>query len=92
MITSIRHKGLAEFFYTSNRRGIPANFSVRLGRILDILDECSKPQEMDLPGYRFHALKGNRAGTYAVNVSANWRLTFQFSEANAVNVDLEDYH
>lgn len=47
---------------------------------------------MDIPGYKFHALKGGRQGMYAINVSANWRLTFRFEDEDAVDVNLEDYH
>lgn len=92
MIVSIRHKGLADFFQIGTHRGIPAPYAARIQRLLDRLDTSVTPKDMDLPGYRFHQLKGQRAGTYAVSVSANWRLTFQFSGSDAVNVDLEDYH
>ncbi len=44
---------------------------------------------MNLPGYKFHALKGARN---AVSVSGNWRITFRFAAEDAVDVDLEDYH
>ena len=47
---------------------------------------------MDLPGLRFHALKGADKGRYAVWVSENWRLTFGWSEVDAIEIDLEDYH
>jgi proteic killer suppression protein len=47
---------------------------------------------MNLPGYKLHQLKGNRAGTWAVSVSGNWRLVFQFQGADAILVDYEDYH
>jgi len=47
---------------------------------------------MDLPGYEFHELKGERKGTYAVSISGNWRLTFCFGGEDAVDVNLEDYH
>lgn len=47
---------------------------------------------MKLPGFKFHPLKGDRQGAYAVSVSGNWRLTFEFDGQDAVNVDLEDYH
>jgi proteic killer suppression protein len=47
---------------------------------------------MNLPGYRFHPLKGERKGQYAVSVSGNWRLTFRFDGEHAADVDLEDYH
>jgi proteic killer suppression protein len=47
---------------------------------------------MDLPGFKFHALKGNRKGEFAVSVSGSWRITFEFDGQDAVNVNLEDYH
>lgn len=60
--------------------------------MLDRLDAAIRPEDMNLPGYRFHGLKGDRKGTYAVSVSGNWRITFRFEKGDAVDVDLEDYH
>ena len=64
----------------------------RIRRILDRLDAIAKPEDMNLPGRKFHALKGNRKGTFAVSVSGNWRITFAFREGDATDIDLEDYH
>jgi toxin HigB-1 len=47
---------------------------------------------MNLPGYRWHELKGDRQGTWSVTVNGNWRLTFTFKDGDAYDVDLEDYH
>jgi len=47
---------------------------------------------MNLPGYDFHGLRGERKGTYTVSVSGNWRITFRFEDRDAVDVNLEDYH
>jgi len=47
---------------------------------------------MGLPGLALHELKGKRRGTWAVKVSGNWRVTFQFDGPDAVSVDYEDYH
>ena len=47
---------------------------------------------MNLPGFRFHALTGRDKGRYAVNASGNWRITFGWTEGDATDVDLEDYH
>ena len=60
--------------------------------MLDRLDAAARPEDMNLPGWRFHALKGDRAGEYSVTVSGNWRLTFAFEGEDAVGVNLEDYH
>jgi proteic killer suppression protein len=92
MILNSRHKGLERFFSRSDYRGIPAQHAARIERLLDRLDAALKPDDMNLPGYRFHPLKGDRKGTYAVTVSGNWRLTFRFTGEDAVDIDLEDYH
>lgn len=73
-------------------RGIPAQFAGRLERLLDRLDATTSLRDMDVPGYRFHRLKGERRDAYAVNVSGNRRLTFRFEGEDAVDVNLEDYH
>lgn len=64
----------------------------RIRRQLDVLDAASKVTDMNLPGWRFHQLKGSRSGTWAVDVSGNLRITFRFVDASAYDVDLEDYH
>jgi toxin HigB-1 len=47
---------------------------------------------MNNPGYRLHALKGERKGQWAVAVSGNWRLVFAFEGEDVTDVDLVDYH
>ena len=64
----------------------------RLLRQLDVLNRARTTADMNLPGYRLHRLKGNRAGTWSVSVSGNWRITFKFEGEDAFDVDLEDYH
>ncbi|MBV6321713.1 type II toxin-antitoxin system RelE/ParE family toxin [Duganella violaceipulchra] len=92
MIISIRHKGLRKFFADGDHRGIPAEFASRIERFLDRLDSCIKPEDMNIPGSKFHQLKGGRKDCDAVSVSGNWRITFKFDGENVVEVDLEDYH
>ena len=92
MIKGFRHKGLERFFTKSERKGIDAKYADRIRRMLDRLEASSKPEDMDLPGYKFHALKGDRKGTYSVWVSGNWRITFGMENGDAMDVNLEDYH
>ena len=92
MIRNFKHKGLERLFRKSDRRGIPAQSADRILRMLDALDAATKPDDMNIPGYRFHRLKGDRAGVCSVSVSGNWRLTFAFDGENAIDVNLEDYH
>ncbi|MGH8673436.1 MAG: type II toxin-antitoxin system RelE/ParE family toxin [Burkholderiales bacterium] len=92
MIKGFRHKGLERFFTKSERKGIDARQADRIRRILDRLDAATKPEDLNLPGYKFHGLKGDRKGAYSVSASGNWRITFRFDGGDAIEVNLEDYH
>ena len=92
MIKTFRHKGLERFFTKSERKGIDARQVERIRRILDRLEASTKPEDMNLPGYKFHGLKGERKGVFAVSVSGNLRITFRFDGGDAIEVNLEDYH
>ncbi len=92
MIKSFKHKGLKKFFQNNDRRRINAEHTPKLARILDRLDASVGPQDMNLPGYRLHKLKGKEKNTWSVWVSGNWRVTFQFDGTDAILVDYRDYH
>jgi toxin HigB-1 len=92
MIQGFRHKGLEEFFLRGTTAGIQAPHATRLQLILARLHASTSPQDMRLPGLRLHQLQGGRAGTWAVSVSGNWRVTFTFEGTDAVLVNYEDYH
>lgn len=76
--------------------GDPSKLSVphiaRIDRILFILDMATSLGQIAAPGLRLHRLKGRDAGRWAVDASANWRITFGWDGIDAVAVDLEDYH
>ncbi len=72
--------------------GIQPQHETRLRRILALLEPTETIEDMDLPGLKLHELKGNRKGTYAVNVSGNWRVTFKIIDGDVIDVNYEDYH
>ena len=92
MIRTFRHKGLRRFFETGDTSGINSQFAAKLRRQLFALHNSSGPEDMNVPSYRLHQLKGDRKGQWAVWVSGNWRLVFGFDGSTAVDVDLIDYH
>ena len=59
---------------------------------LAALDTAKNIEDIDVPGYRLHPLKGNRKELWSIAVSANWRITFEFADGNVYIVDYEDYH
>lgn len=94
LIKSIKHKGLKKFFDSggNDTRGINSDHEDKLRDQLAALDSAMNIADMDLPGWRLHALKGKNKGRYAVSVSGNWRLTFEFKSGDVYVVDYEDYH
>jgi len=92
MIKSFKHKGLEKFFHSGNTKGIDPEHAPKIARILDRLDASTTPHDMNLPGYKLHALKGKEKGTWSVWVNGNWRVTFPFQGNDAIVVDYRDYH
>lgn len=68
------------------------NHAPRLRMQLAALDSAQTIDDMAIPGFRLHPLKGDRDGRWSITVSGNWRLTFEFRDGNAYVLDYEDYH
>ncbi|MFZ4657391.1 MAG: type II toxin-antitoxin system RelE/ParE family toxin [Caldilineaceae bacterium] len=92
MIKSFKHKGLRRFFETGSLAGIQASHANRLRIQLAALDTAQTIDDMDVPGFRLHPLKGDRTGLWSITVNGNWRVTFEFIEGHAHIVNYEDYH
>jgi proteic killer suppression protein len=93
MIKSFRHKGLEALYEEDDKSGVKQDQVKRLRALLARLDASRVASDMDLPGLRFHPLKGELRGFHAVDVSGNWRFIFRFDkDENATDVDLIDYH
>jgi proteic killer suppression protein len=92
MIKSFRHKGLRSLFESGKAAGVQASHVKRLRMQLAALDTAQVIDDMDIPGFRLHALKGEMRGRWSITVNGNWRLTFEFENGNAHILDDEDYH
>lgn len=87
MIKSFRHKGLRKLFESGSTSGVQASHAKRLRMQLAALDTAQAVEDMDIPGFRLHPLKGEMRGRWSVTVSGNWRLTFEFQDGNAYVLD-----
>jgi proteic killer suppression protein len=92
MIKSFQHKGLQRFFEKGSKSGIQAQHEHRLRLMLSRLDDVTKAADMDAPGWKLHALKGDLKGHWAVSVDGNWRITFAFDSTDAILVNFQDSH
>lgn len=92
MINAIRHKGLKRFFETGTAAGVQPQHAQKLRQQLTALDAAETIDDMNLPGYRLHVLRGRQGGRWSIRVNGNWRLTFKFRDGNVYILDYEDYH
>jgi len=92
MIKTFKNKGLKKFFETGSVSGINPDHEDRLNRMLAYLDRAKYAEDMNLPGYRLHKLKGEMKDLWSVTVNGNWRMTYKFEKGNAYILDYQDYH
>lgn len=92
VIKSFKSKGLAELFAKGTSAKIDAKMHKRILVRLDALDAAARPEDMNLPGFDFHALNGFNPTRYTVHVNGPWCITFAFESTDAVAVDFEQYH
>ncbi len=82
-----KNGGLENYFYTGTKKGTQAKHAQKLADILDRLEASGNVRDMKYPGSDLHKLKGNMKGKWAVKVSGNWRIVFDFKDGDAYNVD-----
>ncbi|MGO9236028.1 MAG: type II toxin-antitoxin system RelE/ParE family toxin [Methylocella sp.] len=92
MIERFRHKGLKLLFEEADPTGVNPQHVEKIENILGLLDVAQDIEDMNVPTFRLHALKGDLKGFWAVTVRANWRIIFRFADGRASDVDLIDYH
>jgi proteic killer suppression protein len=92
MIQSFRHKGLRKFYESGSLAGIQPHHAKRLRMQLAALETAQTIEDMDIPGFRLHPLKGGDRGRWSIWVNGNWRLTFESLDGQARILDYEDYH
>jgi proteic killer suppression protein len=92
MLKLIRHRGLKRFYESDDRRGLNAEHVEKIATILAQLDRATKPDDMGLPGFKLHPLKGELNGFWSVTIRANWRIVFRFEGRDVTDVNLIDYH
>ncbi len=89
---SIRHKGLRALFEEGRTVRVKPQHAQRLLLQLVALHTAKTIDDMNVPGWRLHKLKGSKALTWSISVDKNWRMTFEFRDGNVSLLDDEDYH
>ena len=92
MIGSFRSKGLSELWSKGTTARVDSKLHKRVLARLDALNAAERPEDMNIPGFDFHSLKGFHPTRYTMHVNGPWCVTFEFSGNDAEQIDLEQYH
>ena len=92
MIQTFKNKALERLLKGNNAKGIPKELEKRIRVRLEVIDSATAIDDIRIPGYDLHQLKGDRRETWSIKVSGNWRITFKFKDNDAYDLDIEDYH
>jgi len=92
MIRSFKSKKLRRLFEDGDARGLPADQIFRIENRLATIDAARRIEDIDIAGYRLHALGGDLKGFHAVWITGNWRVIFRFEDGDAYDLDHLDYH
>jgi len=92
MIENFKDRRLKRLYERGDRSKIRADLVDKVERILARLDQALVIEDMNLPGYRLHELKGDLKGFWSVSISGNWRIIFRFESGKARDIEMIDYH
>lgn len=92
MIISFQHKGLRKFYEIGSKQGIVSAHETKLQMVLAALDIAEASEELDLPAFSLHSLKGDLKDYWSIKVNGNWRVIFRFKGNDVELLDYLDYH
>ena len=92
MIENFKDRRLKRLYERGDRSKIRADLVDKVERVLARLDQSLVIDDMNLPGYRLHELKGDLKEFWSVSLSGNWRIIFRFENSKAYDVEMIDYH
>lgn len=91
MIKTFKNKALGDLWLIGKSK-IDVRMHKRILVRLDNLDKATLVEELNLPGYNLHTLRGFDPTRHTVHVNGPWCITFTFDNGNAYAIDFEQYH
>lgn len=92
MIKTFKHKGLKGLYENNTVKGINPQQKKRITRILSYLDSATSINDLNLPGFKLHQLKGDLNNYWSITVTGNYRIIFTFNNSEISDIDYIDYH
>lgn len=95
-IKSFADQGTSDVYHGINskaaRRILPQRVWKAAQRKLTLLHVAKQTTDLNLPGMHFEPLKYDRPGFNSIRINDQYRIVFQFTNGDAFNVGIEDFH
>lgn len=93
MIKAFRNKETEKIFNRQFSGKLPQSIQRVARKKLVILDAATRLNDLRIPpGNQFEALKGHRKGQHSIRINDQWRICFKWSDGDAYDVEITDYH
>jgi toxin HigB-1 len=93
MIKTFADKHTLDLFITGKSKKFQSDIQKRAIRRLEYIDLATCLEDLKVPpSNKFHSLRGDRAGQYAISINDQWRVCFKFIDGDAYDVEITDYH
>ncbi|MDS3860991.1 type II toxin-antitoxin system RelE/ParE family toxin [Thermosynechococcaceae cyanobacterium BACA0444] len=93
MIRSFKCNETKKVFEGLKSRYFPPDIHATAQRKLLMVHAANKIQDLKIPpGNRLEKLVGDREGQYSIRINSQWRVCFNWTEGNADQVEIVDYH
>jgi toxin HigB-1 len=93
MIKTFCCKETEKLFARQTSSRLPPDLHRGARRKLGLLDVAQQLNDLRVPpGNRLEKLDGNREGQHSIRINDQWRLCFRWSEGDAYDVEIVDYH
>lgn len=96
MINSFGNKPARDLFnglYSKDVKQLPGDILKRTIRLLDLIEAANDLPDIAIyPGTKLKKLSGALNDFYSIRINDQWRIIFKYSQGNAEEVSIVDYH
>ncbi len=93
MIKTFKCKETEKIWNEQKSKKFPSDIQTRSLRKLRLLNSSENLQDLKIPpSNHLESLSGDRIGQYSIRINQKWRICFVWSEMNAFDVEIVDYH
>lgn len=93
MIKSFKNKETEKIYHREYSKKLPHSIQRSALKKLWMIDAAGSLGDLKIPpSNHLEKLKGKREEQYSIRINDQWRISFEWKEENAYNLEIIDYH